>query len=75
LIIILIYFNFTYIECKEYSELIYFKIPDPILTTSSKGNHITKTDCYIASPLITNGEDAEPKEFPHMVTIWNVWYY
>jgi len=54
--------------CREYSELIYYVIKDPILILNQE-NYLKVKDCYDAITLITNGTDAKPKEFPHMVTI------
>lgn len=59
-----------YIVCAEYSELIYYTIKDPILI-SNQNNYLKVKDCYDAITLITNGTEAKPKEFPHMVTILN----
>jgi hypothetical protein len=53
--------------CAQYSELIYFIIQDPILTSNNQ-EYIKVKDCYDAITLITNGTEAKPKEFPHMVT-------
>ncbi|CAI6344853.1 unnamed protein product [Macrosiphum euphorbiae] len=55
-------------KCREYSELIYFKRKFPLLTLNEE-NYITITDCYDANSLISGGENAEPKEFPHMVLL------
>jgi len=54
--------------CTEYSELVYHRIKDPILI-SNQENYLKVKDCYDAITLITNGTDAKPKEFPHMVII------
>ncbi|XP_060870124.1 serine protease snake-like [Metopolophium dirhodum] len=56
-------------KCKEYSELIYFKRKDPVSFSSSETHFITTIDCYDANPLISGGEKAEPKEFPHMALL------
>jgi len=48
--------------------LIYFTKIDPVSTTSSEAYYYNVTDCFEAEPLISGGENAKPKEFPHMVT-------
>ncbi|XP_026808326.1 serine protease snake-like [Rhopalosiphum maidis] len=54
--------------CIQYSELIYFIIQDPILTSNNE-EYIKVKDCYDAITLITNGTEAKPKEFPHMALL------
>jgi len=47
---------------------------NPTLLSSSEDDYLIHTDCYDATTLITNGTATEPKEFPHMVTIWIIRY-
>ncbi|XP_026816313.1 serine protease snake-like [Rhopalosiphum maidis] len=54
--------------CAQYSELIYYIIQDPILTSNNQ-EYIKVKDCYDAITLITNGTEAKPKEFPHMALL------
>uniref|UniRef100_A0A2H8TSH9 Serine protease snake n=1 Tax=Melanaphis sacchari TaxID=742174 RepID=A0A2H8TSH9_9HEMI len=54
--------------CAEYSELVYYKIKDPVLI-SDQNNYLKVKDCYDAITLITNGTEAKPKEFPHMALL------
>ncbi|KAG8241718.1 serine-type endopeptidase activity protein [Homalodisca vitripennis] len=50
--------------CKKYAESVYIILPDPI------GSGTFKYDtCAVVEPLITNGKDAEAREYPHMALI------
>lgn len=53
--------------CRQYSELIYTSIKDPILTGSNQ--NIKIKNCIDVLTLIVNGTKAVPKEFPHMVIV------
>ncbi|XP_060870189.1 venom protease-like isoform X2 [Metopolophium dirhodum] len=54
-------------KCRKYSELINITIIDPVLSLSKMYHNIT--DCYEAELLISGGEMAKPKEFPHMALL------
>lgn len=47
--------------CKKYAEFVYVTIPD------GKGSQDRYDTCSAVEPLIVNGEDAMPREYPHMV--------
>lgn len=48
--------------CKKYAEFVYVKITD------GKGSDDRYDTCSAVEPLIVNGEDAMPREYPHMVS-------
>lgn len=48
--------------CKKYAEYVYVKITD------GKGSEERYDTCYAVEPLIVNGKDAMPREYPHMVS-------
>lgn len=61
--------NLILTECIEYSEAVYIKTSiNPLLYSSH--TKIVKIDkCSHANPLIIDGTDARPREFPHMALL------
>ncbi|XP_050434335.1 serine protease snake-like [Adelges cooleyi] len=55
--------------CRNYSELIYKKVPKPTLSINSINKYDTINTCKDYKPLIVGGTKADPKEFPHMALI------
>lgn len=49
--------------CKKYAESVYIPVGEGF------GGKVTKYDsCAASEPLISQGRDAKPKEFPHMAS-------
>lgn len=61
---VLYIFVYKYQVCREYSQLIYRFVKNPILNTT-----VQVKDCVDTKILIIGGTRARPKEFPHMVTV------
>lgn len=54
----------SFSECLEYSKYVFKKIYDP-----EEDDFIEYDTCKAAEPLIVGGRNANPKEFPHQVSI------
>lgn len=61
---VLYMFVLKYKVCREYSQLIYRSVKNPILNTNAQVK-----DCVDTKTLIVGGTRARPKEFPHMVIV------
>lgn len=53
--------------CHKYSELIYTKLKNPILSLNPENKYIKVQNCITVTALILGGSKAESREFPHMV--------
>lgn len=54
----------VYAECREYADAVYLIRRDEV----GPGFHKVDQCAAKVEPLIVGGKDAEPKEYPHMVT-------
>lgn len=59
---------FTCIECAEYQDAVFERVYSSVGISGTQAEQKVFR-CSIATvPLVVGGENAQPKEFPHMVT-------
>lgn len=52
--------------CKKYAKYVFIE--------TYIGDYVVEQDmCAASEPLITHGKDADPREYPHMVSMENIY--
>jgi len=65
-VIISMILTYSYVECKEYANLVYENETAPILRINAGSNKVSHCS-IVETPLIVGGVKVKFAEFPHMV--------